>query len=61
MLQSLGFMSSGTYRCEVIAEAPVFLTKLREGNMTVIGEEWRDEGSEGSEGSGDAEVKGKEC
>ncbi|XP_063882220.1 uncharacterized protein LOC135112130 [Scylla paramamosain] len=36
VLENLGFHSSGTYRCEVIAEAPVFLTKLGEGNLTVI-------------------------
>ncbi|XP_050715146.1 uncharacterized protein LOC126997936 [Eriocheir sinensis] len=36
VLRNLGFLSSGTYRCEVIAEAPVFHTKLGEGNLTVI-------------------------
>lgn len=39
VLKSLEFLSSGTYRCEVIAEAPVFHTKLGEANLTVIGEE----------------------
>lgn len=37
VLRNLGFLSSGEYKCEVLAEAPVFHTKLGKGNMTVIG------------------------
>ncbi|KAK8748082.1 hypothetical protein OTU49_016306 [Cherax quadricarinatus] len=35
-LRDLELASSGTYRCEVITEAPLFHTKFGEGNMTVI-------------------------
>ncbi|XP_069181043.1 uncharacterized protein [Procambarus clarkii] len=35
-LQDLELRSSGTYKCEVITEAPLFHTKFGEGNMTVI-------------------------
>ncbi|XP_018027438.1 uncharacterized protein LOC108682716 isoform X2 [Hyalella azteca] len=36
LLAGLQVASSGAYRCEVITEAPTFVTKFGEGNMTVI-------------------------
>ncbi|KAK8405475.1 hypothetical protein O3P69_001804 [Scylla paramamosain] len=36
VLRDVELGTSGTYRCEVITEAPVFHTKFGEGNMTVI-------------------------
>ncbi|KAF2363496.1 Immunoglobulin V-set domain [Trinorchestia longiramus] len=36
LLVGLQVASSGSYRCEVITEAPKFVTKFGEGNMTVI-------------------------
>nr|XP_053649852.1 cell adhesion molecule 2-like [Cherax quadricarinatus] len=36
VLRDLELLATGTYRCEVITEAPVFHTKFGEGNMTVI-------------------------
>ncbi|XP_050716049.1 cell adhesion molecule 1-like [Eriocheir sinensis] len=36
VLSEVELGTSGTYRCEVITEAPVFHTKFGEGNMTVI-------------------------
>ena len=37
-LSKVQLSASGTYRCEVITEAPTFVTMFGEGNMTVIGE-----------------------
>ena len=37
-LRGLQLVSTGSYRCEVITEAPKFITKFGEGNMTVIGD-----------------------
>ncbi|XP_069158713.1 cell adhesion molecule 1 [Procambarus clarkii] len=36
VLRDLELGATGTYRCEVITEAPLFHTKFGEGNMTVI-------------------------
>ncbi|KAG7165539.1 putative Immunoglobulin V-set domain-containing protein 2, partial [Homarus americanus] len=36
VLQDLELVTSGTYKCEVITEAPLFITKFGHGNMTVI-------------------------
>ncbi|XP_042217424.1 cell adhesion molecule 4-like [Homarus americanus] len=36
VLQDLELATSGTYRCEVITEAPLFITRFGQGNMTVI-------------------------
>lgn len=38
VLRDVELKTSGTYKCEVITEAPMFHTKFGEGNMTVIGE-----------------------
>ena len=38
MLRDVELVTSGTFKCEVITEAPVFHTQFGEGNMTVIGE-----------------------
>lgn len=37
MLSKVQLEASGSYRCEVITEAPTFITQFGQGNMTVIG------------------------
>lgn len=51
VLSEVELGTSGTYRCEVITEGPVFHTKFGEGNMTVIGE-----CCEGGESSGGGRI-----
>ncbi|XP_076067804.1 uncharacterized protein LOC143040592 [Oratosquilla oratoria] len=36
MIDDLQLSSSGTFRCEVITEAPHFITRFAQGNLTVI-------------------------
>lgn len=59
LLKGVTRASSGTFRCEVMGDKPLFETDDKAKNMTVVGECLKEEGREGEKGRKNRDEKGE--